>query len=67
MVQKEDLRPIVVRYHNGKGYEERNGYFHGWVGYLADDCVNETWAIIEWLNGECTTMHIGCIKFTDRG
>lgn len=63
--KEEKLRPVVVRYHNGKGFEDRNGYFHCWSHY-ADETGSTLIAIIEWLDGTCTDKPIDDIKFTDR-
>ncbi len=65
MNAKENLRPVSVRYHNGKGWEDRNGYFHCWSCY-ADESGSTPIAIIEWLDGTCTDKRIEDITFLDR-
>ncbi len=63
--KEKNLRPVVIRHHNGKGYEDRNGYFHCWSCYT-DEGGSTPIAIIEWLDGTCTDTLINDIKFTDR-
>ena len=62
--QKENLRPVSVRFHNGKGYEDRRGYFHCW-SRCADEGGSTPIALIEWLDGTCTEYAIDKITFLD--
>ncbi len=64
--EEEELRPVSVRYHNGKGWEDRAGYFHCWSSYTDDDGISKPIAIIEWLDGSCTDKRVDDITFTDR-
>lgn len=65
MTEKEKLRLVSIHFHNGKGYEDRLGYFHCWSNY-ADETGNTPIAIIEWLDGQCTDIAIEKVKFIDR-
>ena len=65
MTEKEKLRPVTVRHHNGKGWEDRKGYFHCWSCY-ADEDGSTPIGIIELMDGQCIDMAIEKIKFTDR-
>lgn len=63
--REKSLRPVIVRFHNGRGFEDRQGYFHKWSHYVDENGIANTVGIIEWLDGTCTDRHVGNIKFTD--
>lgn len=65
VTQKENLRPVIVRRRNGKGWEDQKGYFHCWSNY-ADEDGSTPIAIIELMDGQCIDMAIEKVKFTDR-
>ncbi len=66
LIEKLNLRPITARYYNGKGWEDRSGYFHCWSHGNNEDGSAYQVGVIEWLDGKCSEISINNFRFTDR-